>query len=67
VQIDAENLNWCRNRKCARKENVQQRNSNQKWEYFNINVTQGVENVNTSSMCCPRLIKREKRMENVKN
>jgi len=38
-----------------------------KWEYFNINVTQGVENMNASSMCCPRLIKREKRMENVKN
>jgi len=26
-----------------------------------------VENVNTTSMCCPRLIKREKPMENVKN
>jgi len=42
-------------------------NNNKKWEYFNINVTQTVENVNTSSMCCPRLIKREKWMENVKN
>jgi len=32
VQIDAENLNWCRNRKWARKER-----GNKKWEYFNIN------------------------------
>jgi len=42
-------------------------NSNQKQKCFNINVTQGVENMNTSSMCCPRLIKCEKRMENAKN
>jgi len=67
VQIDAENLNWCRNKKYARKERGNNKNSNQKRKYFNINVTQTVENVNTSSMCCPRLIKREKRMENVKN
>jgi len=67
VQIEPENLNWCRNRKWARKEMGNNENSNQKWEYFNINVTQTVENVNTSSMCYPRLIKREKRMENVKN
>jgi len=67
VQIDAENLNWCRNRKWARKERGNNENNNKKWEYFNINVTQTVENVNTTSMCCPRLIKLEKPMENVKN
>jgi len=33
---------------------------------LNINVTQTVENVNTTSMCCPRLIKRGKPIENVK-
>jgi len=36
VQIDAENLNWCRNRKWARKEMGNNENNNQKWEYFNI-------------------------------
>jgi len=70
IQMSA---NWCRKpelvqeSKMCRKERGNNKKNNQKWEYFNINVTQGVENVNTSSMCCPRLIKREKRMENVKN
>jgi len=53
--------------KWARDKRRTTKTATKKMKMLQYKVTQTVENVNTTSMCCPRLIKREKPMENVKN
>ena len=66
LQIDNESLKWCSKRKGARDNRRTTKIATKKRKCSNINVTQSVESVNTSNSCCPRLIKRQKRVENVK-
>ena len=53
--------------KWARDKRRTTKTATKKTKMLQYKVTQTVENVNTTSMCCPRLIKREKPMQNVKN